>query len=229
MFATLSRRKTDRPPAAPAAPAAPATGLGEGRYRALLDALDVGVLVSDEHGGLMHANAAGEQALAHSTLLCLVERRLSTPHVDQQALLLQAIRAAAGGRHQLLQLQAGADRLSLSVQPLDGPAGEARQALLLLGRRCADPGLGVTMLCQLHDLTSAEQRVLTGLLQGQRVSELAAQHGVKVSTVRTQVAALRAKLGVSRMDEALLMAAELPPMVSALRRRPQFSAQAQMA
>lgn len=226
MLSTLCRRKTDRPPAAKPNPLASPSGLSAGRCQALLDALDVGVLVCDEHAGLVHANAAGELALVQSTLLCLVDHQLSTPNAGQQALLLQAIHAAAGGRHQLLQLQAGANRLSLSVQPLDAPEGEPRQALLLLGRRCASPGLGVTMLCQLHELTSAEQRVLTGLLQGQRVSELATQHGVKVSTVRTQVAALRAKLGVSRMDEALLMAAELPPMVSALRRRQSFAAPA---
>lgn len=226
MLIPLCRRRTDRPPLAPAAPA---TGLSAGRCQAVLDAMDVGVLVCDEHARLVHANAAGEQALAQSALLCLVERRLSTPQHAQQALLLQAIRAATCGRHQLLKLQFGALRLSLSVQPLDVADGEARQALLLLGRRCATQGLGVALLCQLHDLTSAEQRVLTGLLQGQRVSQLATQHGVKVSTVRTQVAALRAKLGVSRMDEALLMAAELPPMVSALRRRQPCAPEAMMA
>ena len=119
MLIPLCRRRTDRPPLAPAAPA---TGLSAGRCQAVLDALDVGVLVCDEHARLVHANAAGEQALAQSALLCLVERRLSTPQHDQQAPLLQAIRAATCGRHQLLKLQFGALRLSLSVQPLAGVA-----------------------------------------------------------------------------------------------------------
>ena len=46
---------------------------------------------------------------------------------------------------------------------------------------------------------------------------LATLRGVAVSTVRTQVAALRAKFGVRRMDDLTRLEAELPPMVGALR------------
>ena len=52
------------------------------------------------------------------------------------------------------------------------------------------------MLCHLHDITSAEKRVLDWLLDGRPVEGMAAQFGVKVSTVPSQVAALRAKLGL---------------------------------
>lgn len=189
-------------------------------YQALLDALDVGVLVCDADGRLLHANAAAELELRHGNLLALLPgQRLSAVVLSQRSALQVALQSACQGRHQLLQLEDGPQRLSLSVQPIELSAEAAqRHALLMLGRRSVAPELVVAMLCRLHDLTSAEQRILSGLLRGRRVAQLAQQHGVKVSTVRTQVAALRAKLGVRRMDDALRMAAELPPMASALRR-----------
>jgi DNA-binding NarL/FixJ family response regulator len=204
---TLPQRSAPQPDPLP---------LGEGGYQCLLDALDVGVLVCDAQGRLLHANAAGEAVLSQSSLLGLQEGAvLHVANPAQSANLLIAVRAAANGRHQLLLLHSGHARLSLTVQPLVAPSVPPQTVLVLLGRASTSRGLGLAMLCQLHDLTAAEERVLTGLLRGQRVSDLAAQHGVKVSTVRSQVAALRAKLGVHRMDEALLMAAELPPMAGA--------------
>ena len=46
---------------------------------------------------------------------------------------------------------------------------------------------------------------------------LATLRGVAASTVPTQVAALRAKFGVRRIDDLTRLEAELPPMVVALR------------
>jgi len=48
---------------------------------------------------------------------------------------------------------------------------------------------------------------------------MARARGVKLSTVRTQVAALRAKMGVQRVDDITRLVAELPPMLGALGRR----------
>jgi DNA-binding CsgD family transcriptional regulator len=68
-----------------------------------------------------------------------------------------------------------------------------------------------------YQLTTAECRVFTGLVQGRRVTDLAAEHGVKVSTVRSQVSSLRAKFGVGRIEDLVRIAAELPPMAPSFR------------
>jgi DNA-binding CsgD family transcriptional regulator len=69
----------------------------------------------------------------------------------------------------------------------------------------------------MHAVTSAEQRVLNGLLDGLAAEEMARRFGVKLSTVRSQITALRNKLGVGRVTDAVRLAAGLPPMAGALR------------
>jgi DNA-binding CsgD family transcriptional regulator len=185
----------------------------------LLDELDVGVLVCEASGHLVHANAAGWQALRESGVLTLEPgTHVGTAQASDRPVLEQALLAAVRGRRQLFELRRGDRRLMVAAQLLNSHPRAPRRALLLLGRRSMAPDLVVEMLCRLHALTAAEQRVLSGLLEGECVESLAQLHGVKVSTVRTQVAALRAKLGVKRIVDAMRLASELPPMASALRR-----------
>lgn len=186
---------------------------------AVLDQLDTGVLVCDVHARLLMANAAARDELSRGDLLSLQDD--GTLQVDSGASLLLLRRAVLNAVHaerrQLLPLRAGGRVLMVTVQPLRGDDNAPTRALLLLGRRQLAPALAVEMLAGVYALTLAERRVLTGLLAGQRVQALAAAHGVAVSTVRTQVAALRAKFGVKRLDDITRLAAELPPMVSVLR------------
>ncbi len=212
--------------------------------RELIDELDVGMLVCAANGLLVHANAAGQQELRWGSLLTTHSGQyVCAADSSQRPALANAMAAALNGRRQLVMLSSAprptstspapverlskvtephllkgaAGRLMVSAQPLPGRAGNAPRVLLLLGRRSMAPGLVVEMLCSLHAITLAEKRVLNGLLDGQKVESLAEQFGVKVSTVRSQVAALRNKLGVHRISDALRLAAELPPMASALR------------
>lgn len=201
-----------------ASPAQVTTALGVAALRSMLDAIDIGMLACDEAGRVVHANAAAELELRQGRLLRVdADKQLGAPTEAQLERLLVGLAAASRGRHQLLELKLGAQRLALAIQPLALGGDSGRLALVLLGRRTMAPDLAVAMLCRLHDLTHAEQRVLSGLLKGVRVNQLALEHGVKVSTIRTQVATLRAKLGVRRMEDALRLVAELPPMAGALR------------
>lgn len=186
---------------------------------AVLDTLDSGVLVLDLRPQLLLANEAGRRELLDGRLL----RRQSDgtlAAIDEasQARLRNAqLAAARGGLRQLLPLHDG-ERLRLAaLLPLATPAGQSPRTVLLLGRRQLAPDLVVALLGQVYALTEAEQRVLTGLLAGQRVAALARTHGVQLSTLRTQVAALRTKFGVRRIDDLIRLAAELPPMAGALR------------
>jgi DNA-binding CsgD family transcriptional regulator len=101
---------------------------------------------------------------------------------------------------------------------------QGRWALVMLGRRQPAPDLAVEMLGSLYSLTSAEQRVLVGLLAGQRVEALACERGVTVATLRSQVGSLREKLGAGRLEDLVRLAAGLPPMSSVLRSPPLWAA-----
>ena len=195
----------------------PAT-LPTDRLQGVIDALDIGVLVCDERGRLLLANAAARRELVAGGVLQLTaDSALDVCGGAGLLLLRRAVHAAALARaYQLVPLRRGERRLMVSVQPMRATDGAPPSALLLLGRRRLCPELAVQELGRLYELTTAERRVLVGLLAGMAVAAMARERGVAVSTVRTQVAALRAKFGVRRIDDITRLVAELPPMLGAL-------------
>ena len=215
-----------------AAPVAVAAGPAHGRFgstntlqssclQGVIDALDVGVLVCDERGRLLLANAAARRELAEGGVLQLTaDDMLDVCGGAGLLLLRRAVHAASLVRaYQLVPLRRGDRQLMVSVQPVQ-PVRTADAlppcALLLLGRRRLCAELAVQELGRLYDLTAAECKVLASLLVGTSVAAMARGRGVAVSTVRTQVAALRAKFGVRRIDDITRLVAELPPMLGAL-------------
>ncbi len=190
----------------------------------VLDQLDTGVLVCDANGHVVLDNEAARRELAHGHVLERDERGGlqvdGRPHLP----LRIAIRnAALQGRWQLVAVnaesesQAATHRLMVAVQPLRSHQPLLHPfAVLLLGRRSLCPVLAVPMLARLYALTPAEQNVLLSLLSGQTVEALAQARSVAVSTVRSQVASLRTKFGVRRLNDITRLVAELPPMMSVL-------------
>ena len=84
----------------------------------------------------------------------------------------------------------------------------------LAGAGPGDPGL-LTLDC-LAGLTQAEARVLEALCEGATPTEVAASLGVAVSTVRTQLATIRAKTGAAGIRQLVAGVANLPPVVCAV-------------
>lgn len=197
----------------------PPPGLPDACLSALLDELDSGIIVCDARGHALLANDAARREMAEGGVLRLGPAgSVDASEGPDQLALRRAVHGAAWERrYHLLQLHAGSQQLMVAVQPLRGPVSPSPCAVLLLGRRqlCAD--LAVQRLGVLYGLTDAEQAVLRQLLAGTRVAALARERQVAVSTVRTQVAALRGKFGVRRLDDITRLAAELPPMMGALR------------
>lgn len=181
---------------------------------ALMDRIACGVLACRSDGLLLHANSVARRELAHAGAL-----RLEGTHVcantAQQDIWCTALHdAATRQRTRLMHLQDGSERLSVALLPVqvDGDAGPA--AVAMLGRRTVCSALGLEMLAASHGLTYAEQRVLRALVNNGTVREIAASHGVAITTVRTQIQAVREKLGVRSIDALLLQAAALPPVTA---------------
>jgi DNA-binding CsgD family transcriptional regulator len=186
--------------------------------RAVLDQMDTGVVLCDDQGKVLLANEAARAELTDGGVFKLQQGGQLGLVGGKLTALLRAVHAAvAQGRRDLVPLNAVGRRLWVAVQPQPMPLGAAPCALLLLGRRQLCPELAVQMLGRQYELTFAERDVLVKLLDGATVAALAQARGVEVSTVRSQVAALRGKLGVRRIDDLIRMVAEMPSMVSALR------------
>lgn len=196
-------------------------GMGADALLAALDALDTGVMVCDARCRLLMHNQAARRELAEGGVLALATDGLLDVAGGAGLLALRrAVHGAAFVRsHHLVPLRHGTQCVMLAVQPLRTDGDAPQRVLLLTGRRGLCPDLAVQHLGRVYALTPAETSVLSSLLAGVRIGAMAAARGVKLSTVRTQVAALRAKLGVQRVDDITRLVAELPPMLGALGRQ----------
>lgn len=214
-----------RPLLSAATPMARPAGLDTSEFAEILEELDTGVIVCSETGRLALANNVARRELLGGRPLAVDNTGLIYLAAEAQPALRQwqaALRAAALSRQrQMLALSDGAQRLMVSVMPL---GHQARWALVMLGRRQPAPTLAVEMLGSLYALTGAEQRVLVGLLAGQRVEAIACERGVAVATLRSQVGSIREKLGAGRLEDLVRLAAGLPPMSSVLRSPPLWAA-----
>lgn len=179
-----------------------------------MDEIDFGVAVADHEGGLIEANHAAHVELACGPCLHLVDGRLAAR--DRTPIQPALGCAVQRGLRQLLELGQGEDRLFVSVSPL--PAGEGQSlALLVMGRRTPCSRLGLEMLASRYGLTETERRVLARLVEGENPADLATRHGVAVSTVRTQISSIRAKMGAQNYRSLINMAAAVPNVAGALR------------
>ncbi len=192
--------------------------VGADALLAALDALDTGVMVCDAGGRLlMHNRVAGRELADGGLLRHGPDGLLDVAGGTGLLALRRAVHGAAiDHSHHLVPLRHGLQCLMLAVQPLRCDDASAPRVLLLTGRRGLCPELAVHHLGRVYALTPAELSVLSSLLAGVRIGDMAHARGVKLSTVRTQVAALRAKLGVRRVDDITRLVAELPPMLGAL-------------
>lgn len=184
---------------------------------ALFDEIDCGLVVCDTTQTIRFANQAARLELVRARLLTRLGDQLGrAPGANGD--LETAIRSAAQrGRRSLVRMATGRDRLMVSVTPLPAVGTEGPLVLVMLGRRRPCSDLGLELLARCHGLTLAERRVLAGLMRDATPREIADENNVALSTVRSQIASMRTKLGARRIEDLLLLLCEVPPMASALR------------
>lgn len=180
----------------------------------VMDQIDCGLLVCDAHGHMLQANRAALRELDGGHILKVMEGTLRCCGEASDELHAAIEAAALRGRRRLVCLRQ-ADTPMIVVMPLAPDSADRRPlALVMLGRRTLCTPLGLELLAMQHRLTLAEQRVLRALVGGASVRDIALEHCVAVSTVRTQLQSMREKVGVSNIDKLLLTAARVPPVPS---------------
>lgn len=178
-----------------------------------LDEIDYGVLLTDGDGRVLHANHPARRTLVDTHPLTLFDGRLQARD-DRDVVPLRDALVAAAQRQLRRLLTLGRDLAphAVAVVPLGGQI-----AAVVLGKTQVCEDLSVQCFARCHALTPAEARVLAALGAGAAPAEIADQQGVKLSTVRTQIGAIRDKTGVSSITALVRLVAALPPMVSSLR------------
>ena len=132
--------------------------------------------------------------------------------------------AALRGLRKLLTLGDDAHRVSVSVVPLPSQcADDTPVVLVVLGKRQVCEVLSVQGFARSYGLSAAETRVLALLCHGTPPTKIAAQFGVAISTVRSQIGNIRIKTGAESIRALVRQVAVLPPLMGVLRGEPRVA------
>jgi DNA-binding CsgD family transcriptional regulator len=227
-----ARRVGDGAPARPpavlataAATAAPSlSASAQLRWLAhMLDEVDNGMLLVNSEAQLLYMNHSARMELDGQHPLRLGDNTLRTHLAQDVARFFDALAACQQGLRLLVNLGEGAQRVTVSLvpQPMglgQGADGQIQTAVLLvLGKRTLGNALAVERYARSLGLTPAETRVLQGLCNGQKPTQMASEFDVAICTLRSQIGALRHKAGARSIPELVRQVALLPPQVGVLR------------
>ncbi|MFL6629527.1 MAG: helix-turn-helix transcriptional regulator [Vitreoscilla sp.] len=181
---------------------------------ALVDRIECGVLACGPQGELHYANIAAQRELERARMLCVAGDRVCCIGAGKEAWSNALRDAAVRLRSCLVSVDNDGDRMMVALMPVHSGGGGRPAAVVMMGRSAVCSPLGLEMLSNSHGLTFAERRVFRALVGNSTAREIAASHGVSVATVRSQIQAVRDKLGVRSIEALLLRAAEVPPITA---------------
>jgi DNA-binding CsgD family transcriptional regulator len=180
-----------------------------------LEKLSVGMIAVDAQAALLLANPTAERLLRAGLGLNCRQGYLGCTDPTKEGELRRLIREAGlaalgkpsepGG---VLALPRPEGRpLCVLVCPLRPHAlslgASVPAALLIFGDPDASPATSMRALIQLYGLTAAEARLMTALVNGERLEDYAVRQRVSINTVRTQSKQIFAKTGQSRQADLI--------------------------
>jgi DNA-binding CsgD family transcriptional regulator len=193
------------------------------RLSETLHAIALSVLLVDSRAMLLYANHAGQASLHSRSGLVLRCGNICAIEPMQQAQLEQAISAAARGQRSLVHVGQATERRLVAVLPLGGDVAIANPTVLLLSGQCDPPEpIALTLFARTAGLTPSEREVLIALCEGVPPQEIARQRSVSLATVRTQIGAIRTKVGARTIAHVVRKVSTLPPMTPCRARVPDF-------
>lgn len=203
--------------------------------RLALNQVDYGLVVLDADSAMVQfANGPGRAGLdggpdaagprRSSTGLCLVQGRVSTVRPGHHEQLRSTLARTRAGLRGLLTLGADEHASAVAVLPLPHQRDEAERlpgglpraaphyALLVFAKQQLCDDSTVALFARERGLTGAEAQVLTQVCKGLRPAQIALAHGVRISTVRTQLRSIRMKTHCRTIRELVQRVSVLPPM-----------------
>ncbi len=194
-------------------------GLQGAGCAAVLDKLDVPILVVSASGRVMFANGAAEALLAKGETLKVRDGRLvAARHADTQRLDAVMAETLMHRRAGTLRLRSSSCPAPHEVAVLPLPAHEpiaglwqAPLALITVSAPGQSRSLSPGALGAWFGLTAAESRLAQALLDGHTPAEFCVQARVSLATVRSQLRSLFAKTQTRRQAELVRLLRLLPP------------------
>jgi DNA-binding CsgD family transcriptional regulator len=182
--------------------------------RSVLEEMDNAVVLIDARRRILHTNRLAQRELASGTALCAIQGVLQVAHSAQLARLAQATRSAEVGCRVMIDLGAADHPLAVAFVPLDRSSKAYGEATIMVvcGKHHLSENRALQFYARSQKLSSAEESVLQALCMGMGPDEIAQQHGVRLSTVRTQITHIRTKTGATSVRALVARVSALPPM-----------------
>jgi DNA-binding CsgD family transcriptional regulator len=178
------------------------------RLEAALHQVDQGVIVTDVLGNIVLANACAEQHLRAADGLKVVGGRLCASRSEKTAKLQAVIHQTGEGIGGVLSLERlrGQPPLSILAAPLTDRTGAAfgfqrPMVILFVTDPQRNSGTPTGVLRRLYGLTAAQAEVAVGVADGWSVEDIAKARRKSPNTVKVQLRAVLAKMGVSRRTD----------------------------
>jgi DNA-binding CsgD family transcriptional regulator len=175
---------------------------------AALNVIGLPMLLLSAGGTLLYANPLGRLMLRSGGALQLRGECVRGATPAEHAEFDAALARCAQGLRTLMLLRGCAGAAVIPVPDDD----EKPCALVLFGAAPAASHLGRYLFGARRALTPSELHVLDQLCSGRNAEEIAADNGVQLSTVRSQISSLREKTGARSIPHLLLLASGLPPI-----------------
>lgn len=184
--------------------------------RCIIEHVDYGLaLISIGTRRLRLANSHALLAMSadseHSSGLSVVAGQVCALTPAGERALERSLTLARTGVRDLLNANKAGSRTSVAVVPLAGPEDDGHALLIFAKPRLCDAST-LALFARSCDLTAAESNVLAAVCEGKRPHEVAEQHGVQVSTVRSQLLSIRQKTRSGSIRELVQTVSLLPPM-----------------
>lgn len=187
----------------------------EAAFGAVLDALGLGIALVNDALVVRYANRAAGQWLDGADQPAGGGLAVDMSPSQRWQLMGAVRRASKGGWSMVMVGQAGCTR-PVGIAPLlSDRAWRDVVAVLVLSGHSQLAGLSLQFFCQMHRLTHAEIQILTALSDGLTPEQIAQKGGVALSTVRSQIAAIRSKTQTSSIRHLLRLVSSLPPLMGA--------------
>jgi DNA-binding CsgD family transcriptional regulator/PAS domain-containing protein len=193
-----------------------------------LDALQIGILLTDRAGRAIFANRVAEEILSRGDGLALVRGQLRAARPQDSRKLGALIQGATKTSRSLGQEPGGILSLPTStgtavavlVSPCPRLGLLEPAALVFLGTPLRSLRLEEQSVARRYGLTRAEVRLLQALVDGKRLTDYADSAGITLNTAKTHLKQIFAKTG-SRRQADLIRLIVADPMLRLAASHPQ--------
>lgn len=179
---------------------------------AALESLNVGIVVCDRAARVQFANAAargGPLRFRGGTIQAATqdETRGLAALIDEGAAGAQWGAMCLSGRN-------GDGGSPVLIRPLDASGtGRRGLVLLVLGARELNPWINEATLSKLYQLSQTQASIAIAIFQGQSPEEIASERGIRISTVRTHLAAVFQRTRSKTQRDLIRLIGSLPPLL----------------